>query len=317
MKKQIVIIGLIILNLFFLIFQLSDKSELIEIVAMEGEYYPFFSVADGENIYFIGIRYTEEGSIKESKICCMKKGERHFRVMQIEPPEKMIFCNLSMDFEKNLNVFLSDNQNKNCKIWKLSTDGEVIKEIDVTKYISQCAGYGISAFAIDNQGRYYLREYTKMETLVLDQDGKELCKIKDGNRGFHCLGNSGNGKVYALYDVPAVNPVRLELNSVNVSEKRLDVESTGDFLPLEDIYSSLQAGKKCDFLISGSNGAYKYNLGEQKAKKVIDSFYIEQFEYNSAASCFLNDEQLLLIAKKQFIGQKMQYGNVRFCYYAF
>ena len=52
MKKQIVIAAMIVLNLIFLFFQLSNQSGIAEIINMKGKFYPFSLAADNENIYF-------------------------------------------------------------------------------------------------------------------------------------------------------------------------------------------------------------------------------------------------------------------------
>ena len=58
------------------------------------------------------------------------------------------------------------------------------------------------------------------------------------------MGNSRNGKVSILFNTPEINPVQLQIASVNLTEERFEVESTGNFLPLDDIYSVLDAGEE-------------------------------------------------------------------------
>ncbi len=317
MKKQIVIATMIVLNLIFLIYQLSNQSGIAEIINMKGKFYPFSLAADNENIYFIGIEFAQDGSVQRSQIYQMKSGESSPQMVDIKTPDDMLFYKLCIDCKKNLHIFLCDDQNERCEIWEISQNKEIIKKIDVAQNINQSDAYGISSFAVDNEGRYYLREYAGNETIILKENGIELCRIEDGNRGFQCLGNSRNGKVSILFNTPEINPVQLQIASVNLVEERLEVESTGDFLPLDDIYSVLDAGEECDFLIRGMRGAYKYNLGEEKGKKVIDTFSIGKFDYNSSTSCFLSDDKLLMIAKKQRAGEEIQYGDIKFCYYAY
>ena len=317
MKKQIIIIGLIVFNLFFLIFQLFGKSDSIKILNMEGEFYPFSLTSDDENVYFIGIEYNKDGKVQRSQVYQVKIGESTPQLIEIKPPDNMLFYKLYVDGDKNLNTFLCDEQNERCEIWGLSQNKEIIKKLDVTQYINQSDMYGISAFAVDYEGRYYLREYVGNETIVLGKNGIELCRIADGDREFHCLGSARNGKVYILFGVPETRPTQIEIDFINIAERRLEVESKGDFLPSDDMYSVLEAGEKCDLLIRGMNGAYKYNLGEDKSRKVINSFRIDQFGYNSSTSCFLNDNELLMIAKRQYIGNAIQDGDIKFCYYAY
>lgn len=316
MKRQIAVNAMIIINVVLLIYQLTDKSGTVKILPMEEAYYPYSLVADNENYYFIGIEFAEDGSVLKSQICQVDNGESNPRILDIKAPDEIPFYQLFVDEKENLYIFLCNDRNERCEIWKLSPDKVITKKLDISECISKVEGYGISAFAVDNEGRYYLREYVGNGTLILDENGEKLCRIGDGDRGFHCMG-ARDGKIYILYNTPALSPGQFEIDSINVAEKRLDIESTGNFLPLEDIYSVLGAGERCDFLIRGMRGAYKYNLGEPKAEKIIDSFYIEQLPYNSSTSCFFKDNQLLVIAKKQHIGEGIKYGDVNFCYYAF
>ncbi len=317
MKKQIVIIVLIVFNLFFLLFQLFDKSCSIKILNMEGEFYPFSLVADDEYIYFIGIEYDWNGQVQRSQIYQAKKGESQPWIVEIKPPDNMLFYSIYVNSDKKLYAFLCDDQNRKCEIWELSQDKKVIKKTDITHVISQSDMYGIAAFAVDNEGKYYLREYLGNETIVLEENGIELCRIEDGDREFHCLGCAKNGMMYILFGIPQMRPDQIEIDSINIIQKSLDMESTGDFLPVDDMYSVLEAGEKCDFLIRGMRGAYQYNLGEEKSRKIINSFHIDQFKYNSSTSCFLNDNELLMIAKRQHIGDTVWKDDVKFCYYAY
>lgn len=317
MKKQIVIIVLITFNLFILFFQLFDKSYSIKILNMEGEFYPFSLVADDEYIYFIGIEYDRNGQVQRSQIYQAKKGESTPWNVKINPPDNMLFYSIYVNSDQRLYAFLCDDQNRKCEIWELSQDKKIIKKTDITHVISQSEMYGISAFAVDNEGRYYLREYLGNETIVLGDNGIELCRIEDGNREFHCMGCAKNGTVYILFSVPQMRPTQIEIDRINIAQKDLDMESLGDFLPVDDMYSVLEAGEKYDFLIRGMKGAYQYNLGEDKSRKVINSFQIDQFEYNSSTSYFLNDNELLMIAKKQHIGDVTWQDDVKFCYYAY
>lgn len=81
-----------------------------------------------------------------------------------------------------------------------------------------------------------------------------------------------------LFSVPQMRSAQIEIDRINIAQKALDMESSGNFLPVDDMYSVLEAGGRCDFLIRGMKGAYQYNLGDEKSRKVIDSFQIEQFE---------------------------------------
>lgn len=317
MKKKIVVIVIIFLNLILLVFQLSNKFASVKAMTMEEDYYPFSLVTDNKNIYFIGIEFAGDGSVEKSQICQMEKGESNPQAMNIEPPKDMMFYQLYLDNNNALYTFLCDNQNERCEIWKITKNKEIVNKIDISRHIRQNEAYGITSFAVDIEGRYYLREWMGTETIVLDREGKELCRIEDSKIGFHCMGSARNGKIYILYQTPEIKPVRMEIASFNIDEKRLEVEAAGDFLPLDDIYSVLEAGNRCDFLIRGMRGAFKYSLGDEKAKKVIDSFYIDGFEYNASTSSFLKDNKLLMIAKRQRIGEAIQTGDIRLYYYSY
>jgi hypothetical protein len=204
-------------------------------------------------------------------------------------------------------------------LWKLDPDGNLLKEINLSKYEGAHRNW-INRMAVDSQGRIYLRVLNGVMSsasgiLVLDENGEQVSVISSGDYQFHGMGGLDIGKDGKAYTViltrKSLSDKReMGIASINTDEGRLEDIYMG-ILPEETILVEvLAAGTDTDFVFWGFDGIFNYNLGESAAEHKTPAYEMP-CAVEDARYCALPDGRIVLAASTETFDESYGGGYKR------
>lgn len=133
----------------------------------------------------------------------MAIGSDRMDKMNIAIPQDKEVYGMVSDGEGQLHLILKTKQEETTRyfeIWKISQEGELAGQIDITPHVSQSTSPPW-LWAIDQQGNYYLRiDLPNADVILIDRKGSVVQEITFEDLGceISSMGRGRDGKVYAI-----------------------------------------------------------------------------------------------------------------------
>lgn len=147
------------------------------------------------------------------------------------------------------------------EIYKLANDGSILSQIDISEVLGGSPDVYIQDMEIDKDGNLYLG--LDQDVLVIDKDGKEICKIET-NSWIQDIFSLKDGETYAVYygemDVE-VHPIDIKAKAMGEAEKNIMIGNGGNY--------QFVAGTDSDVVYSAGNDLYSYSFGNNEVPEKI------------------------------------------------
>lgn len=251
--------------------QVNREEKEINYVCNEQEVSLRKCVTNGENIYLLqAADYTEKPSLYEMKI-----GEEKTKKLDIQMPENLEICNLTVDIDGNLHLLLNTYEDKtkeqsDWQIWVLDNEYNVVKQLDVSAAF-EGKTYQPNGFYIDKLDCYYIQgRWDMVPSMVLDSQGV-LCNILDsealGIESVQSVGRGKDGKIYLVYGGDRAGTIGVLDGTAGSMEKEYE-----QILPENDTYFlEIEAGTDTDLLLfSATSGLWAYNMQDNNLSHRVE-----------------------------------------------
>lgn len=250
---------------------------------------PISACGNKDNIFVVGNSFDiREGDVLTSGIYFLDKESKRMILY-----EDLIFEDttqfIKIVMSENNRLFSVVRKQSNAilyEIWEI-TDGIVQNQFDITSAIDEENNGEIQDFSVDGDGNFYIKEFFLDEVIVINEKGKEICRVKDNadNSTFESMTTGKDGYVYTLFcgNNNAGNGFKIISNRGKIST----VVHYGNILPTEEIYSVMGTSSKYDLTIKGIYGVYGYNLKEEVAKNIA---YLPYNEAEFTKSFFVDNK---------------------------
>lgn len=183
------------------------------------------------------------------------------------------------------------------EIYKIDKEGKMVHKFEVGNDKINLI-YGI---AMDAEENLYVKFRASIgenrEVIqVYDKDGNLLSIIENGEYQIHTaagLGTAADGKVYAcVQDSVTGNTGLAMLNPITGKPDKIypNLQEEGSNLP----WRMVAKGVSTDFILYGYDGVYTYNLGEEKAERIIAP-YEAVCAFEGACTSVCGDGRLIFL----------------------
>lgn len=203
----------------------------------------------------------------------------------------------------------NDAESRMLTVWAVNKDGELLRKIDMSPYMSpERIGY-IRRMTVDADGYLYLsvtglkspEKAQECEILVLDCEGNYISRIAPDGYALDINGGLGvgrDGKVYTcienFYD-PDNPENKMGIASLDIENGTLG-DIYYDIMPEDTIMIDIIApGAESDFVFWGYNGIFTYNLGDENARNVLPA-YEAPCDWEGTRYCALPDGRIVFAA---------------------
>lgn len=280
--------------------EMAPEAKEDKVISYEGSV-DVICVTEGEGcLYLAGTNMIERMEIGESTSRPFYQGDFG---------ENMVMYAMEEDMQQGLYGLLllkGEDNYEGGKILHISKEGELLYEKDTENEI-------FGALAVDKEGRLYAGK--DRAVCVYDTEGNELCTIEIPYdimaRDSLCRGKDGN--IYLLCEDGPFHSIILQLNPDTTG---YSVVSTNPLPSGPPHCHTIVKGRDTDFLLWNYEGLFTYNLGDDRAQKVME-LYEAPLEWEDAMCVSLKDGRVVFVKAYAYTENgagKPVPESVQFCY---
>lgn len=244
--------------------------------------------SDGENIYLV---YGTQD------LYIMPLGADEQNRANIDNPEGLDVCQIAMDMQGKIHLFMADSSGEKSYIWQLDENYQVEKVMDVSPYLEtkQMPMW----FLIDKDGTYYLQWTVNRDGIILDSEGELMYRFTPKSLGTGWIYQAASGKDGQIYLLHSEQGEKIEIGRLDVANGSILKGDSSLCFSGDEVFSAMSRGTDTNLLLfSPYSGAWEYD-GENGVME--NRVHIADIDFGGDLEfwplTFLADGRLLLLGK--------------------
>ena len=198
------------------------------------------------------------------------------------------------------------------EVYHFSADGKFLNSFAVGDREKNV----IDSIATDDDGRVYVHtrmreEQTKASVLIYDDQGQRISSVQESDYNIPESAGLGRGKDGAVYvavhmyteDGLKTGLAKLEPVTGTMSDVYTDLQSEGNNI----VWDVVCKGVDTDFIVWGYDGVYTYNIGDEKAVRIMAP-YEAACGFEGACVSVLSDGRVVFLNATEGVKTELQNG---------
>ncbi|MCM1065140.1 MAG: hypothetical protein NC420_11880 [Eubacterium sp.] len=244
--------------------------------------------SDGEKIYL---------AYGRPDLYIMQVGANEHSRMNIDNPEELLVCNVTLDPHGKLHLLMVSRDNEQWMIWRLDQEGQVEEKLDISAYIE--TKFMPRWFLVVEDGTYLLQWVLERNGILVDSGGALKHTFTPESLGVSWTYETAVGKDGRIYFAYGEGDDKIRIGEFDMENFVITKEDSSLYFSRDEIFAEMSGGTDTNLLLySHYSGIWAYDREEGILENRVPLGDI-QFD-SSMESCplaFLPDGRLLLIGR--------------------
>lgn len=206
-------------------------------------------VSDGKKIYL---------THGEPDLYIMPIGTDEHIPANIDNPEKMTVCNISLDTNGRIHLLVAGQDNETWFIWQLDESSQVDRSIDISSYFE--TKHIPLWFLVDKDGTYYLQWAIGRNGIIVDSQGILQHRFTPEFLEIEWIYEAAVGKDGRIYVVYSNSDEKIEIGKLDTKKCFLEKGNPALCFSGNETFSAMSGGTDTNLLLfSPYSGVWAYD----------------------------------------------------------